>query len=225
MARFAMIGTGAGARPCPKKLAPVLRQIQKETGVTFTSILRTQGAVNYARKHGAVLSSQKELYDGFRAGRAGFNPANPPGRSTHERRSDGVPYPGPVGRPLRWWQVGIDCSDASAVIAAAKRHGWIVIRPYSSPLEAHHVNFVKAPKFFRPLKKGMRGPRIRKAKRRLKFLGFWKGNTKPGFGNDFERAVRAFQKREKLAVDGVIGPATWRTLEARFRRAWKARKK
>lgn len=219
-----MIGTGPGGRPCPKKLAPILRQIQRETGVTYTSLLRTQRAVNFARKRGASLSSQKELYDGFRAGRPGFNPANPPGRSTHERRSDGVAYAGPVGRPLRWWQVGIDCTNADAVIAAGRKHGWIFVRPYSSGLERHHLNLTKAPRFFRPLKKGMRALRVRKAKRRLKFLGFFTGPIDRKFGGGLDRAVREFQRRHRMTVDGVIGPATWRQLEVTFRRQWKARR-
>lgn len=224
MARYAMIGTGAGARPCPKKLAPVLREIQRDTGATFTSILRTQGAVRFARSQGAVLSSQKELWDGYRLGRPGYNPANPPGRSTHERRSDGVAYPGPVGRPLRWWQVGIDCSDSSAVIAAAGRHGWVAVRPYASGSEFHHVNFVKAPVLFRPLRRGSKGRRVKKLQKRLKFLGFFTAKPYGRFGKGTDDAVREFQSRHKMKVDGIVGPATWRQVEATFRRQWKAHK-
>lgn len=222
MARYAMIGTGSAARPCPKKLAPVLREIAKETG--FSSILRTQGAVNYARSKGAVLSSQKELYDGFRSGRPGFNPANPPGRSTHERRSDGVAYPGPVGRPLRWWQVGLDCHDSSRAIEVARQRGWIAVRPYASGSEFHHINFVKPPVFFRSLKRGSKGRRVKKIQRRLRFLGFLTSKPYGKYGKGTEQAVREFQRRHKMAVDGIVGPATWRQLEASFRRAWRARK-
>jgi len=219
-----MVGSGLGARPAPKKLAPILVAIANETGSGYNSLLRTQAAVNFARKHGASLSSQDELYQGYINGLSGYNPANPPGRSTHERRSDGVAYPGPIGRPLRWWQCGIDCANSEAFINAAKERGWIVVRPYNSSSEWHHVNFHKEPWLTpKPLKKGSRGRRVKKLEKRLRHLGYLPktGKIDRYFGPVTDQAVRAFQKKRGLTVDGIVGVHTWKQLTVDFRRVWK----
>ena len=58
----------------------------------------------------------------------------------------------------------------------------------------------------KPLKKGSKGPRVRKAQR-------WLGIHADGlFGKGTRRAVKAFQRRHGLTADGVIGPATWAAL-------------
>jgi hypothetical protein len=77
--------------------------------------------------------------------------ANPPGRSTHELRSDGQAYPGPVGRKLAEWQVGVDSGsntthDRDAIEAAARRLGWPVKHAYAAGVELHHWNFAKRPR-------------------------------------------------------------------------------
>jgi hypothetical protein len=96
-----------------------------------------------AERYGRM--SQAALYAGWIAHKLGFNPANPPGRSTHELRSDGVPYLGPIGRPLAWWQLGLDVSDPVGLVATLNRLGYPAFRPYSSPSEAHHVNLRRSP--------------------------------------------------------------------------------
>jgi hypothetical protein len=74
------------------------------------------------------------------------NPANAPGRSSHELRSDAVAFPGPAGRKLEWWELGMDCDAAPSLVRVLGRLGYSAERPYaSSPREAHHVNFRKSP--------------------------------------------------------------------------------
>lgn len=110
-----------------------------------------KGSLNSADRRRGVPErygklSQYALYMGWLAGKAGFNPANPPGRSTHELRSDGVAYRGPVGRPLAYWQLGLDVSDADTLLRVLRRLGYDAFRPYSSGSEAHHINLRKNPR-------------------------------------------------------------------------------
>ena len=90
--------------------------------------------------------SQAALYAGWIARRAGFLPANPPGRSSHELRSDGVSYRGPVGRPLAWWQLGMDVTESDQLLAILNRLGYHAFRPYSSGSERHHINLRLSPR-------------------------------------------------------------------------------
>lgn len=132
--------------PVPAKLAPILRVLLAESGARLQSCYRGRDAEALLHAHGK--SSQYELFAGWQDRRPGFNPANPPGRSTHELRSDGVAYPKvAVGGKLAWWQCGIDVDDAhaTAFIKAADRHGWFAWRPYPSGSESHHLNFRKPP--------------------------------------------------------------------------------
>lgn len=73
------------------------------------------------------------------------NPANPPGRSSHELRSDGVAFRGPVGRPLAWWQIGLDVSDPEGLIRELAELGVKARRPYTAASERHHVNLTASP--------------------------------------------------------------------------------
>ena len=58
----------------------------------------------------------------------------------------------------------------------------------------------------KPLKKGAKGARVKKAQR-------WLGVRADGiFGRGTKRAVKAFQRRHGLTADGVVGPATWAAL-------------
>lgn len=95
--------------------------------------------------------SQWALYHAYQMklrGVPGFgwaNPANRPGQSSHERRSDGVAYPGPVGRLLEWWGTGIDVSEAEELVRVLNHLGYHAHQPYDSPSEEHHVNLTVDP--------------------------------------------------------------------------------
>jgi hypothetical protein len=115
--------------PVPAPMAPIVSHLLRVSGASLQSAYRgTDASALLARcgKH-----DQAYLYNGWVRRLPGFNPANPPGRSTHELRSDGIAYRGPLGRRLRWWQIGLDIDDAhvAAFIAAAAKDGWLVFRP------------------------------------------------------------------------------------------------
>jgi len=59
------------------------------------------------------------------------------------------------------------------------------------------------------------GAPVRDIQDRLRALGFESSGDDPGtFGQATEDAVRAFQEKRGLGVDGIVGPDTWRTLVA-----------
>lgn len=132
--------------PVPELIAPYIRIVTHEANATINSIYRGTDAQALLNKYGK--ESQAQLYSAWVRRQPGANPANSPGFSTHEQKSDGVAYPGvPRGGDLPWWGVGFDVDDSDVVhvIAAAQRHGWHLFRPYSSGSEYHHLNFKYEP--------------------------------------------------------------------------------
>lgn len=217
--------------PVPAKLAPVVKECLKASGATLNSAYRGKDAEHILNKYGK--SSQSQLYQGWIQKRPGFNPANPPGYSTHELRSDGVAYNVPRGMPLRYWMCGLDIGGAGAraFIDAARRRNWVVTLTYpSNPYELHHVNFRKRPFLFRPIKKGQRRPAVRKLTKRLKFIKgpngkrYFTRKPRAMFDSHVRQAVVAFQKDHSLVPDGVVGPQTKAQIDVVFRNQWKKRK-
>ena len=68
-------------------------------------------------------------------------------------------------------------------------------------------------------RRGDSGAAVRDIQERLSALGLSCGDDDAGeFGPGTEAAVRAFQTERRLAVDGMVGPETWRTMvDAGFR--------
>jgi hypothetical protein len=209
----------------PVQLAGVLHTIQADIGCEYVSCYRGEDAQALLNEHG--LHDQAQIYQEY-LDHEEPNPANPPGRSTHELKSDGVPYPGPIGRDLEWWQCGIDVDDAhvAAFISEARKHGWIAFRPYPSGFEYHHVNFAKFPTIpnpFLPLSEGSKGVFVYVLQGRLDTLGYRevKQDRRKGllkrwghYDTATDAAVRRFQADHHLTVDGVVGVTTWTTLKA-----------
>lgn len=83
----------------------------------------------------------------------GYNPANPVSQTSHCLRSDGNPvYHGiGPGRPIPWWQLGLDVVDAGVANSAAHtvgvlhRLGYDARLPYSAGSERHHIVFGSNP--------------------------------------------------------------------------------
>lgn len=62
------------------------------------------------------------------------------------------------------------------------------------------------------LRKGDRNADVKKVQQRLKDWGYYKGAVDGIFGSQTRTAVRNFQKKNKLKVDGIVGSATAKAL-------------
>jgi hypothetical protein len=134
--------------PVPAKLARAIRPSLRATGATLESCYRGSdpAGARILRRHDK--HTQAQLYDAWIRRIPGFLPANRPGTSTHELRSDGAAYPHvPAGGRLEWWQCGMDVDDAhvDAFIRHLAKRGIKAWRPYRSGSEHHHINLRVAP--------------------------------------------------------------------------------
>ena len=131
--------------PVPRSLAPAVLAIRERSGARLNSAYRGDQATSLLKRLGK--STQRMLYDGWVRRLPGYNPANPPGYSTHELFSDGVAYPRrPRGVPLVSWKCGLDWEQPEAADRAARELGLDMRRPYPDGREAHHRNFYKRPR-------------------------------------------------------------------------------
>ena len=62
------------------------------------------------------------------------------------------------------------------------------------------------------LKQGSKGNEVREMQRRLKLWGYYKGSVDGVFGAGTKSAVIAFQKKNGLKADGVVGKETYKAL-------------
>lgn len=59
---------------------------------------------------------------------------------------------------------------------------------------------------------GSSGADVRTCQSKLSQWGYYKGSIDGVYGSETASAVRAFQRKNGLTVDGVVGPATWAAL-------------
>lgn len=128
--------------PAPASIAPYIHIVTHRAGQVCASIYRGADADAILHAHGK--HDQAEIHVMYPA------ISNPAGRSTHELRSDGVAFAGPVGRHLEEWQVGVDSggddqASKDAIVAAAAYYGWKVFHPYARGVEGHHWCFREQP--------------------------------------------------------------------------------
>lgn len=62
------------------------------------------------------------------------------------------------------------------------------------------------------LRQGSKGSEVKEVQRRLKNWGYYKGSVDGVFGAATKSAVIAFQKKNGLTADGVVGKATYKAL-------------
>lgn len=210
--------------PVPNALAAAVLEVKRRTGQSLVTCYRGDDPEALAIMHAHGKHSQGELYAAWERGEAAaygiLGTPNRPGQSTHEQRSDGRAYPGPVGRKLADFECGMDWPDAAipAVMRAFTAIGAVPVHPYTTGAEYHHINLRHPPVLFRTLKVGMRGPRVGIAMHRLAICGYFK-RSGFYFSRHAEQVVRQFQRDHGLTPDGQIGPVTWRNIEAAARTA------
>lgn len=61
-------------------------------------------------------------------------------------------------------------------------------------------------------RRGSTGPEVKRIQQQLQQKGYYNGPIDGIYGGGTESSVRAFQRAEELAVDGVVGPNTWKEL-------------
>lgn len=200
--------------PVPKELADEIMQIKRLSGAHLNSCDRSRDAEPFLAQFGKM--SQRQLFDGFQQGKPGFNPANPPGFSTHERNNDGIAYPVARGAQLESWQVGMDWDNPPAVIEAGAKLGWIVTSTYpKSPREVQHLNFRKEPETEFPIvHEGDTGPDVKKMTSVLATVKSpvdhhpYLPEAFPHYGPKVVAALKKFQKEHHQKPDGKMGPQT-----------------
>ncbi len=62
------------------------------------------------------------------------------------------------------------------------------------------------------LKQGSKGAEVKEVQRRLKLWGYYNGSIDGVFGKGTKAAVIAFQKKNGLTADGVVGKSTYKAL-------------
>lgn len=117
------------------------------------------------------------------------------------------------------WGIAVDLystGDRSRLNAIGAPFGWS--KAWSdAPGEWWHIRYRsgiwsgKIP--FRTMHFGMHGSDVKRQQKRLRHIGYTSVKTTGYFGKATRRAVKLFQKKHKLHIDGVIGPKTARILK------------
>jgi GH24 family phage-related lysozyme (muramidase) len=222
--------------PCPAELAPFVREVMRRTGSAPVTIYRGSEPEALKILHAHGKHSQAELVALCAAGRGpefGIKGTpNPAGQSSHELCSDGRAFPGPVGRRLDPMECGMDWPDADVprVIAEFAKLGCEPFRPYGASLnESQHIccraegarlNVLTRLRSD-PINPGDRSEAVRTVqvylvRARLLPQDFDVAERVGTYGPRMVAAVKEFQRRHRLEVDGIVGPKTFAALRRRF---------
>jgi hypothetical protein len=64
-----------------------------------------------------------------------------------------------------------------------------------------------------PIAEGSKGQEVRRIQTKLKDLNLYQGAPDGIFGPQTEQAVKMFQERQGITVDGIVGGETWKQLQ------------
>lgn len=166
--------------------------------------MRAAGVVFNVNEGHRTFARQWELYRLYRSGRGNL-----------------AAYPSPWAPHIRTGRIdhAIDFSNDAAVFAWLTKKGLQPVRTVAG--ESWHIELpVARLRAYRGaygdpvLRKGSRDrPAIRRCQRLLRERGYYRSVAVDGrYGIATRRAVRRFQAKRGMRVDGVVGPATWREL-------------
>ena len=74
------------------------------------------------------------------------------------------------------------------------------------------IIFCLGPSVYGLSKCGSRGDEVKQIQTKLKNWGYYNGNIDGIFGSETEKAVKAFQRKNNLTVDGIVGDKTLKEL-------------
>ena len=77
---------------------------------------------------------------------------------------------------------------------------------------AGHDYFAEPAAYTAVLRQGARGGEVKEVQRRLKNWGYYSGEVDGIYGSGTVKAVKAFQKKNGLTMDGICGKATYAAL-------------
>lgn len=157
---------------------------------------------------------QQELYDGYRNGLPGYNPANPPGKSNHEACPWGEPSALAADLAGNLALANARAGEFGLHFPIAKVEPW-----HCQPIEVPYAYYTGFPAEWgrgpgrTTVKRGSQGPVVVECQQRLTAHGF-ECEADGHFGPGTEARVVEFQSGHGLAADGIVGPATWGALDA-----------
>ena len=96
----------------------------------------------------------------------------------------------------------------SLTLAAASLTGMAVAATHIQEAPVASVKAVDAA----VLRQGSRGNEVKEVQRRLKQWGYYSGSVDGIFGAGTKSAVIAFQRKNGLTADGIVGKATYKAL-------------
>ncbi len=159
--------------------------MQQEARARGLAVPQLAGSRSGYRKY----ADQVYFWNLYLSGRG--NLAARPGRSNH-----GWGRAGDLARP----------EQRKTVDKIGAKYGW---KKVEAPSEWWHVNYVGGGKVgdCRPLEEGCSSERVKRFQKLLIRVG-WKITADGDFGPGTAKAVRGFQRNNRLGIDGKIGPKT-----------------
>ncbi|WP_305077959.1 peptidoglycan-binding protein [Guptibacillus hwajinpoensis] len=183
-----------------------VKKFQSANGLSQTGVVDSQTKTKLSS---SSVEEKKEEVSGLKVGARGSSVTslqqNLKDRGYYNYNVDGI-FGSITEKAVKEFQsiVGLPVTGVAndATIDALKARGGTTQTPVSDQVTQGDI-----------LKLGVKGEGVKELQSKLTALGYYKGSKDGDFGPATEQAVKNFQSRNKLTVDGVVGPATWEKLK------------